>query len=78
MFKRWKEARATRKAAKIARVELAEKIQNDDYLRRLRNSADMLSGLTHSGNSSEFDHLLKIWEVRSVLRQHLERVSSNP
>lgn len=77
MFERWKESKQKRQATRVARRAMAEKIQNDDYLRRLRNSAEMLSGLSHSGNSAEFDHLLGIGEVKGILRQHLERMASN-
>jgi len=64
MFKRWK-------ASREERIAQEAKIQNDDYLRRLRNSADMLSGLSHSGNGEELNHTLSIGEVRHILRVSL-------
>ena len=64
MFKQWKEARE-----KCLQCEAA--IQQNDYLRRLRNSANMLSGLSHSGNGEELKHTLAIHEVRHVLRAAL-------
>ena len=65
MFKRWKENAEKRRQRDAA-------IQADAYLRRLRNSADMLSGLSHSGNGEELNHTLQIYEVRSILRAALK------
>ena len=65
MFKRWKEEAEKRR-------QRDEAIQADAYLRRLRNSASMLSGLSHSGNGEELNHTLEIYEVRSILRAALK------
>ena len=65
MFDKWRESREAQRKREAD-------IQADDYLRRLRNSASMLCGLSHSGNGDELDHTLSIGEVRSILRRSLE------
>jgi hypothetical protein len=78
MFKRWKEARQRRKAAKIEAAEREARIRKNAFLRRLRNSIDTLSGLSHSGTRSQLDHTLEISEVRWILRRHLDQMAKDP
>lgn len=68
MFAKWKAARAEREAT-------AAKIEQDDYLRRLRNSCDTLSGVQHSGSGCR--DALGVYEVRAALRRELERQTAN-
>lgn len=62
MFAKWKAERAAREAA-------AQKIEQDDYLRRLQNSARTLTGTTHSGSGCR--DALDPYEIRAVLRAKL-------
>lgn len=66
IFAKWKAKRAEREAAE-------KKIEQDSYLRRLRNSARTLTGTTHSGSGCE--DALDPYEIRSILWWELQRLS---
>lgn len=65
----WWSARAKRKEDRKA---AAERIEKDEYLSRLRNSACDLSGLRHSWGGSDKRKHLTIPEVRAILFDVLE------
>lgn len=62
MFKAWKKKRAEKKAAE-------EKIANDEYLTRLRNSARGFCKCGHSGNGP----FLKLHEIESLIQAEMAR-----
>ena len=64
MFKSWKKNRTQRKAE-------AAKIENDEYLKRLSNSARGLCGSRHVGNGP----FLGLDEIKHVMRTELKRKS---
>lgn len=68
MFAKWKAARAEREAS-------AAKIEQDAYLRRLRNSCNTFSGVQYSGPGCR--EALDVFEVRAVLRRELGRLTAN-
>jgi hypothetical protein len=64
MFKKRKERKERERA-------VAEKISNDRYLTRLKNSAYGFSGSRHSGSGP----FLSIGEIKSLIRRELDRKS---
>ena len=66
MFNKWKVARADREAKKL-------KFANDAYLRRIKNSAECLTGTEHSGLGGR--EALSIYEIRSILRREVDRLA---
>lgn len=66
MFAKWKAERAAREA-------VAQKIEQDGYLRRLQNSARTLTGTTHSGPGC--NDALDPYEIRVELRARLRELT---
>ena len=62
MFKKWKQKRDEKVAAQ-------KKIENDEYLTRLKNSAGNFSGSTHYGGGP----FLSINEINHLMREELKR-----
>lgn len=72
MFEEWKAAQAARQFARAEREAKTLKVANDAYLRRIKNSAECLTGTTHSGTGC--DDVLDPYEIRSILRRELARL----
>ena len=68
MFKR---IRANRKQ----KIEARQKINAESYLRKLENSAELLSGVSHSTamGSGDISETLDQYDVRRLVREELTR-----
>lgn len=71
MFNTLKAKLAARRTENKIRLDRKRQIEQDGYLRRLRNSARCLTGTTHSGHGCDDD--LDPCEIQAILRQELYR-----